>query len=59
MLAGSTFRDREESIYCLTTAGYDLRIDRCVSRFKDGRCPRLSLLRQLSLTGPRARDRMA
>jgi hypothetical protein len=27
MIAGSTFRDGEESIHCLTKAGYDLKID--------------------------------
>jgi hypothetical protein len=27
MMAGSTFRDGEESIYCLTKAGYDLKIE--------------------------------
>jgi hypothetical protein len=29
--AGSTFRDGEESIYCLTNAGYELKIDNYVS----------------------------
>jgi hypothetical protein len=28
MIAGSTFRDGEQSIYCLTKAGYDLKIER-------------------------------
>jgi hypothetical protein len=27
MMAGSTFRDGEESVYCLTKAGYDLKIE--------------------------------
>jgi hypothetical protein len=27
MIAGSTFRDGEESIYCLTKAGYDRKIE--------------------------------
>jgi hypothetical protein len=27
MVAGSTFRDGEESTYCLTKTGYDLRME--------------------------------